>query len=380
VNQPDLGEAEEASVVAALRSGWVTTGAAVDELESRFARLVGRAHAVAVSSGTTALEAALVGLRVASGDLVLTQSFVCDAVANAVYRVTGRAPLVVDVEPETWSLATRPTAGNLEAWDREGRLWPFVVALERGVKAVILAHTYGVPARDLIEVRDRCRVRQVPLIEDCSEAHGAMLDGHHVGAFGDVAIWSMRGEKTLSAGQLGIVLSDDANVRRRAYQYAHNGLPSAAVRFWSSMAAGNAQPANLNAALACAQLSRLDELRDARTRVHDGWVKRLGHLVGFQAVHGDPCWWLTAVTLDGFTQMLPQDLSVALRERGIETRTGFYGLHMLPHCEGSALGPCPVTEGLIRRVLILPSGPRVTEADQDYVVRHLLDITGRGEA
>ena len=363
LNKPDLGDAEEKSVVEALRSGWVTTGSRVRDLESEFAAMIGRTHALAVSSGTTALEAALIGVRVGPGDGVLTQGYVCDAVANAVHRVTHRAPVVVDIEPETWSLDAEHVK---------------VAVMSRPpLRAVILAHTYGTPARDLIEIADICRLHRVPLIEDCSEAHGASLDGRPVGSFGDVAIWSLRGEKTVSGGQLGIVLSDDAAVMRRAKRYVFNGLPSDAVRFWSSVPGVNGQPSNLNAALACAQLARLDELRSARNRINAGWRQRLFQHVDFQGWRGDPCWWLTAIILDRFTRLLPQDFAVALRERGIESRTAFYGLHLLPHCQGSEMLPCPVTEGLMTSLLILPSGPGITEDDQDYVCEQMFEIVGR---
>lgn len=365
LNAPWLGPDEERRVVEALRSGWVTTGPAVAEFEERMRGMTGRRYAVATSSGTSALEAALVGLRLGPGRRVLAQAYTCDAVANAVLRVTHAPPIVSDIELETWSL--------------DGRL--AVEALRgREISAVIVAHTYGPMARDLAEIARACAGRAL-LIEDASEAHGSLgPNGARAGATGEAAVFSCRGEKSVSGGQLGVVVTDDAAVARRATQYAHNGLPASRVRFWSTMAAGNAQPSHLNAALVCAQLARFDELRAARQRVHEGWEHRLTRAfpgVVLQGGAGTPCWWLTAVLLTPqCTQLLPQDIAVALAERGIESRTAFYGLHHLPHCRAWPAPVCPVSDGLMTRLLIVPSGPTITSQQQDEVVAHLAEILG----
>jgi perosamine synthetase len=139
------------------------------------------------------------------------------------------------------------------------------------------------------------------------------------------------------------------------------------------------QPAHLNAALACAQLERLTELVQKRNVVHDRWCqlfyakRQRAWLFQDPGVH-KPAWWLTAIRVDEFTKMLPQDLGTALAERGIETRPGFYPLSFYPHI--ASRGPVPVAEKLLRTLLILPSGPDITEDQQEEVMTAIGRITG----
>ena len=370
LNAPSLGDLERRYVNEALDSGWTTaSGPFIDRLEAGFRALTGRRHAVACSSGTAALWLALAALGLKHGDRVLTQSYTCDSVANAVISITGHPPLVLDVEPTTWGLAGLELARALRIRVDDLGVPP---------KAVTFNHTYGVPSRDTLAIVAMCRARGIPVIEDASEAHGAEIDGRPAGSFGDAAIFSCRGEKTVGGGQLGVVVTDDPKLARKVHQYAHNGLPAPTVRFWSTVPGLNFQPAHLNAALACAQLERLPELVKARNEIHDRYVALLAQQpVTFQASYGTPAWWLNAIQLGAFTAMLPQDLGAALLERGIQTRPGFYPLHHLPHCATSALRDCPVSDGLLRSLLILPSGPTLTAEQQEIVVAEMLDIVGR---
>ena len=375
LNQPDLGPAEEAAVLDALQSGWVTGGAYVTKFEEAFCRLTGRRHAVACSSGTMALwvAAKALGLRIPREhepevDFLVSGAYTCDAVANVAVSVIGRPPSVLPVEEDTWGLSIDALARWLPGI---GRDW-------KG--AVVLAHIYGVPARDTVAIRALCRAQGVPLIEDCSEAHGAMLDGKPVGSFGEIAVFSCRGEKLVSGGQLGVALTDDDALSRRMRQYAESGLPSHRVRYWSTVPGLNAQAGNLHAALACAQLERLPELIKARVERHEGWRQRLAELPGieFQKPHGFPVWWLTAIVIGPeFTHMRVHDLAAGLGEAGVDTRPGFYPLYMLPHAASGMVEPCPVSERLLDRALILPSGAGVGEAEQDFVVAEMLRLVGR---
>jgi perosamine synthetase len=366
LNSPSLGPAEEAAILDAFRSGWVTLGKYVTQFERDFAAYVGRKYAVACSSGTAALWLAIKALQLPAGQRIAAGSFVCDAVANAAIHATGRAPYVVDVEPDTWSTDLDALAAAL------------VQAPALRIGAVVLAHTYGVMARDSLRLEAACARLGLPLLEDGSEAHGARLHGRQAGSLGIATIFSCRGEKLISGGQLGVVVTDDAVFAQRVHQLVHCGLPVDRLRFWSTVPGMNFQPSHLNAALACAQLGRVDELIKARNAVHAGWVARLGQFSGitFQGVVGEPAYWLHAIRITReFTGLTPADLALGLLERGIETRPGFYPLNLLPHVE--AAEPCPVAERLLREILVLPSGPGITPAQQDEVVATILEITGR---
>mgnify|MGYP001618141012 FL=1 len=367
VNRPSITDLERQYVADALGSGWLTRGAYVDRFQAEFAAFCGRRHCVAVSSGTVALWAALTALELPDG-AVAVPAYTCDAVGNAARIVTGWRPRAVDAEAETWGM----DAGGLrEALD----------GLSGPVRAAVLVHTYGVPARDTLAIEALCAERGIPLIEDGSEAHGARLGGRPAGSFGRCAVFSLRGEKILAGGQMGCVAMGDPALAERVRYYAENGLPFPnRLRYWSTGPGLNLLCSNLHAALALAQLHRADELIAARRRVHAGWRDALGAMPGlsFQAPHGDPIWWLTAIRIGpAFTRLDPRDLAAALAEAGVETRPGFTPLSWMPHLERG--DETPVADALYRSLLVLPSGPDVTAEDQARVKAALLRVTGRAQ-
>lgn len=373
LNKPSIGHLEEEYVVDALRSGWVTTGAYVDKFESEMCALTGRKYAVACSSGTAALYLVLKAYIPGRSGRVIVPAYTCDAVCNAVLA-SGNTLDTIDVEPETFGLDS--------------------VKVDQAVRpeAIILAHCYGVPCRDSLNIEKWAKSMDILLIEDASEAHGAKYwDGRAVGSLGGFSVMSFRGEKTLSGGQLGIVLTDDREDALKIRQWSHNGLSSSNVRFWATEPALNMQPSNLNAALACAQIKRLPELMKKRADVHNIWVDMFephcnvlgsgsSSLFQDEGPHS-PSWWLTAIRLSLITKMLPQDMGLALAARGIETRPGFYPLGWYPHVINKAHAvlypkPTPVSESLLRELLILPSGPDITVEQQAQVVSAIGQISG----
>lgn len=365
LNAPDLGGLERQYLLQALDSGWITSGKFVERFEEEFAAFAGRRYAVTCCSGTAALWLAVMALDVPQSQRVVTCSYTCDSVGNAVLLATRQPPLLIDCEFGTWTMR----ATELEEMLRS----------RREVAAVICPHTYGVPA-EIDRIEALCREHGVRLIEDASEAHGATLANRPVGAFGDMAVFSCRGEKLVGAGQMGVVVTDDPSLAARVRRLANNGLPTHVLRYWSVEPGLNLMTSNLLAALGLAQLHRVHELIAARREVQRRWRALFAHVEGveFQALRGDSVAWLTGLILyPEFCYLVPQDLGLALRERGVETRPGFVPLHRMPAFLGANPGPCSVSELLYKQALILPSGPRITEEDQQYVFAQLLDIIGQ---
>ena len=361
LNAPSIGQLEEDYVLAALRSGWVTIGPACHDLEAAIRKHTGRTHAVLCSSGTAALYLALRAIRVKQPS-VLVPAYTCDAVSNAVI-MAGLDLQVQDIEKDTFGLA-------------------YVDQPPGTIGAVVLPATYGVLPADTAYWETWCHRHGAVLIEDASEAHGAVYrDGRRAGKLGDVTIMSFRGEKTVSGGQLGVVLTDNPEIASRARQWSHNGLTCDLVRYWATEPGMNMQPSNLNAALALAQLTRLDELVAKRNAVHDRWVNLFSDIGNPDVFQGSgphtPAWWLTAVKADHFTRMLPQDLGTALEHKyGIQTRPGFYPIGYYPHVPNSMGSRFPIAEHLLRTLLVLPSGPTITLDQQEQVMRAIGQLTG----
>jgi perosamine synthetase len=199
IARPQLGDEEKQQVLRVLDSGMLVAGPRVAEFEAAFAAYLGVGHAVATSSGSTALHVALLALGIGSGDRVVTTPFTFAAPSHAIIHV-GAQPVFADVDPVTGNLD--PVA--VEAVLRAG-----------GVRAVLVVHLYGLPA-DMVAFRALADRYGVLLVEDCAQAHGAAIDGRKVGTFGDAAIFSFYPTKNMTTGEGGMVVTANPAVARRA--------------------------------------------------------------------------------------------------------------------------------------------------------------------
>ena len=251
VAEPDLGSLEESYVLDAVRSGWVSSiGPYVGRFESGFAEFTGVRHAVAVSNGTTAIHLALLAAGVGPGDEVVVPALTFVATAAAV-RHAGAEPVFVDSEPGVGTMDPAALAR----------------ALSPRTKAVIPVHLYG-NAADMDPILELARKRGLFVIEDAAEAHGAKDRGRIVGSMGHVGVFSFYGNKILTTGEGGaVVTDDDALAVRVRFLKDHAMDPSR--RYWHPEVGYNYRMTNVQAALGCAQLERYGELTAKRQRVLD---------------------------------------------------------------------------------------------------------------
>ena len=225
-------------MVEAVRSGWVSSiGPFVDRFERELGRFVGTRSAVVTSNGTAALHLALLACGVGEGDEVILPSLTFVATANAV-RYCRATPVVVDVDEETWCLSPAGVARALSARTR----------------AIIAVHLYGHPA-DMDAVAEVTQGLHVSIIEDAAEALGARYRGRPVGTLGAAACLSFYGNKIITTGEGGAVVSDDDSIERRVRFLKDHGMDPLR-RYYHPEVAYNYRMTNLQAALGCAQLSR----------------------------------------------------------------------------------------------------------------------------
>lgn len=229
-------EGIDAAIRRVLDSGWYILGREVAEFEREFAEFLGAAHAIGVANGTDAIELALRALGIGAGDTVLTVSHTAVATVAAIER-TGAEPLLVDIAPDTFTL----DPARLEA--------AILASAKRRLKAVVVVHLYGHPA-DLPAILAIAKAHGLRVIEDCAQAHGAMLDGRHAGTWGDLAAFSFYPTKNLSAlGDGGAVVTSDPALAARVAELRQYGWRE---RYISAVPGVN---------------SRLDELQAAILRV-----------------------------------------------------------------------------------------------------------------
>ena len=363
VAEPLLGEKELEYVTDCVRSGWISSlGEYVRRFEREFAAYCGVRHGVATHNGTVALHLALAALGIGPGDEVILPTLTFVATANAV-TYTGATPVLVDSEPYTWNIDPEAAAH----------------AVTPRTRAIIAVHVYGHPA-DMDPLRALADRHGLALIEDAAEAHGARYKGRRAGSLSDVAIFSFFGNKIITTGEGGMVLTDDADLAERCF-FLENQARHKENPYWHPEIGYNYRMTNLQAALGVAQLERIQELIDIRRRNAAHYARRLAAVPGLSlppcAPWAENVYWMYTVLVEDEYGLERDTLMARLRERGIETRPVFYPIHTLPmYNQGQRL---PVAEGLGRKGINLPSGATLTPEQAGQVCDALAELAGGGE-
>lgn len=356
LSPPEVGEHERELLLAAFDSNWVApAGPDIDAFEGELASLTGAADVAALSSGTAALHLALMAVGVGAGDDVLINTLTFGASAFAATYV-GARPCFVDCDASTWHLHVELLEQELATRARDGELPGAVVSVD----------LYGSVA-DGERIAGVCATYGVPLIQDAAEAIGATRNGVHAGRQGQVAILSFNGNKMVTTGGGGAIISDDPSIASHARYLATQARQP--VPWYEHEDVGfNYRMGNLNAAVGRGQLRTLDERIAGRRRVREGYERNLGGLagVGFQQIPDGclPNHWLTTITIDadefGAT---PSDVLAALRSDRIEARYSFKPMHLQPVFKENPVVGGGVAADLFERSLSLPSGSRLSSDD-----------------
>ena len=339
VYRPELGGNEMAYVQQCLESTWISSkGEFIDRFQSDFARFIGAEHVVAVTNGTVALHLALLGVGIGPGDEVIVPSLTYVAAVNAI-RYVGATPVFADADAQTWQIDPAHVARLITPRTR----------------AILAVHTYG-QACDLAALGALCRKHNLRLIEDCAEAFGTRIGERHVGTFGDVATFSFFGNKTVTTGEGGMVVSRDARVHALICKLRGQGL-AGEKEYWHDVIGYNYRITNICAAIGVAQMERADELiarkrslaEKMRTAMAD--LPLAFHLEQPGTTHS--FWMISALAR---SEAERDGLRRALRLEGIETRPVFHPAHTLPMYAAGQTG-LDVSVDLAARGLNLPSWP-----------------------
>lgn len=351
-----------------------SVGPFVERFETAFAEAVGARYAVAVASGTAAIHLALLVLDVGPGDEVLVPTLTFVASLNPV-RYVGASPVLVDSEAETWNLSPSRIADELERRARAG---------ERQPAAIEIVHLVGHPA-DTVPILEAAERYGVTVFEDASEALGARwrggpLDGRHVGTVARIGAFSFNGNKLITTGGGGMLVTDSEALARRARHLSTQArLPGRA--YDHDEVGYNYRLSNVAAALGLAQLEQLAELLAARRAVaarYDAAIASLPWLrPAARAAWADPSFWLYSASLRGASgDPARDDVLDALAREGIDARPIWTPLHRTQlHRDVPRLGG-EVADDIFERAVSLPSSSSLSEAAQERVVGALLGIVG----
>ena len=361
VAAPVLAGREKEYVLDCLESTWISsTGKYLDQFQEKFAAYCHTRHAMACCNGTVALHLALLAYDLESGDEVIVPSLTFVATANAV-TYCGAKPIFIDSEPVT---------GNLDP----AKIEELITPKTRGIIAV---HLYGHPA-DMDAIRAITTKHKLFLIEDAAEAHGALYRGAPAGSLGDIATFSFYGNKVITSGEGGVVMTNDDEMAAKMTLLKGQGMDQKR-RYWFPIIGYNYRMTNVAAAIGLAQLEMIDWHLGRRREVAEGYFKRLRGFPGITLQEEQP-WvkhahWMFTIYLEGADAARRDAVMKALSERGIDTRPVFYPLHILPpYVKGHGGRPMPVCERLARSGINLPTWAGMSDDDVDYVCTALTEI------
>lgn len=352
VYRPVVGDREKEYVLEALDSTWISSkGKFLDRFEVEFARFAGVGHGVGTANGTVSLHLAFAALGIGPGDEVIVPTFTYIASVNAI-TYTGARPVFVDSDPGTWNLD--PTL--VEA------------AITPRTRAIEVVHLYGHPA-DMDPIIDIAKTYGLVVVEDAAEAHGATYKGRPVGSLGAVASFSFFGNKIVTTGEGGMLVSDDADLASKARHLRGQGVSSTRT-YWHDVIGFNYRMTNIAAAIGCAQLERVEETLEAKRQIASWYRKRLSDVPGVElqtdAEWASPVYWMNSILVD---PAIRDSLIEYLTTRGVETRPFFYPAHTLPmYAQG---GSFPVAERLGTSGINLPSWPGLAPSQIDEVASAL---------
>jgi dTDP-4-amino-4,6-dideoxygalactose transaminase len=347
IAKPYIGDEEKKLVMEVLESGMLAQGPKVAALEEAFAELCDVKHAIATTSGTTALHTALLAQDIGPGDEVITTPFTFIASANSVL-FTGATPVFVDIDPETYNINPKLIED----------------AITPNTKAILPVHLYGYVS-DMDAIMDIAERHNLVVIEDACQAVGAKFKGKKAGSFG-TGTFSLYATKNVMSGEGGMITTDDDEIAEKCRLIRSHGMK---VRYYHDMLGYNYRMSDLHAAIGLAQMHRLEEFKAIRQK-NAAYLNEHIHSVITPVVKPEyeHVWHQYTIRVDGDRD---RDEAVKqLNEAGIGTGI-FYPVPV--HQQGymrEIVGDyhLPVAERLAKEVISLPVHPQVTQEDLVKIV------------
>lgn len=349
VYRPSLDGNEKKYVNQCLDSSWISSkGEFVGCFEQRFSERIGVQHAATVCNGTVALHLALVALGIGPGDEVIVPTLTYVASVNAI-TYTGATPVFVDSLRSTWQIDPEDVVRHITPRTR----------------AIMAVHLYG-QSSDMEKLVKITKNYHLFLIEDCAEAFGTYYGDQHVGLFGDISTFSFFGNKTITTGEGGMVVTNDKTLNERVRHLRGQGL-AAHREYWHDVVGYNYRMTNIAAAIGVAQLERADELiarKKNLAKLYTYGLKDLPVQVHPEESGTTHSYWMVSILVNHAD--LRDNLRQHLARAGIETRPLFYPVHTMPAYSRN-FRRHSVAEDLSWRGINLPSFPSLTDDEVFYI-------------
>ena len=364
LSPPHMTGREMGFVQNAFDSNWVAPlGPHVDAFEKETAEYLGCMGALALSSGTAALHLGLKLLGVLPGDTVFCSSLTFSASVNpAIYE--GAGPVFIDSDRETWNMSPSALNRAFEAAEKNGRL----------PRAVIAVDLYGQSA-NYGPILELCSRYNVPVLEDAAESLGSTYGQKKCATLGKLGALSFNGNKIITTGGGGMLVSDDLEMLEKARFWATQARDPA-PHYQHSEIGYNYRMSNILAAIGRAQLEAIEGRIEARRRVFEGYRRALGNIPGIsfmpETSYGRANRWLTVMLVAPETGITPSDIRNALEEENIDSRPIWKPMHLqpvfekypfFPHREGE-----DISAELFEQGICLPSGSNLTKENLSRII------------
>ena len=357
VYRPSLAGNEKKYVNECLDSTWISSkGKFVNEFEESFAQYIGIKHATSVSNGTVAIHLALVALGIGEGDEVIVPTLTYIASVNAI-SYTNATPVFVDSLQDSWQIDYNDVRKKIT----------------KKTKAIMAVHLYGHPC-EMDTLVSICKEYGLFLIEDCAEAIGTKYKGKHVGTFGHISTFSFFGNKTITTGEGGMVVTNDETLFDRSTHFKGQGLAKSR-EYWHDVIGFNYRMTNICAAIGLAQLEQIEKILENKRRVASLYSTNLkdSSIVFHNPISDEVehSFWMCSILANETEER--EEIRNSLKLNGVETRPLFFPVHTMP-MYAKAFQSHPIAENLGWRGINLPSYPELANAEIEFICNKIKEV------
>lgn len=352
VAEPLFGKEEKKYINQCIDSGWVSSsGSFVTDFEKKCSSFSKSKYAIATSNGTTALHLALLAAGIKKGDEVIVPTLTFISTANAV-RYTGAKPIFIDSQSDSWNID------------------PSLIeeSITKRTKAIIPVHLFGLPA-DMDPIMQISKRHNLIVIEDAAEAQGALYKGKPVGSIGHMGTFSFYGNKIITTGEGGMVLTKNKKIQEKIRVLRDHGM-SKTKRYVHEVLGYNYRLTNIQAALGVAQMEKINKIIDIKIKIANRYISGLKDCKNIH-LPIKPNWaknvfWLFSIILKGDDHFKRDRLIEELRYNGIDSRPMFPSIHTQPIYNTS--DKLPIAERLSKNGISLPSSPSLKLSEIDKII------------
>ncbi len=352
--EPWINEEEMKQLREVIESTWITENKKTEEFEDRIKKLTGAKYALSFCNGTVALYVAQKAMGIGEGDEVIVPDFTFIATSNSVI-MAGAKPVMIDVDRKTFNM----DPSKIEA------------AITQKTKAIMPVHIYAQSA-DMDAIMKIAKKHSLPVIEDAAQGVGVYFNGKHAGRFGQIGMLSFYGNKTITTGEGGMLITDDEKLFKKCWQLKNHGREVKGT-FIHPHIGFNFGFTEMQAAIGVAQMNKMERIFKRKREINDLYRKLLKGVKQVELTHidsrGTPGHWFTSILVDDV-----EKLGEHLKKNEIQSRRFFYPLHMQPCYEGMVSGSFPNSEWAYNHGLSLPSSVMLKDEQIELVAEKIREF------